>query len=173
MTGLLESSVLDVPLPPRGLKNIIATFGNIFEYIEPDQTPHPRWRSEQLATAALPFSIPLSWDRSRQVSRLTCHRLLTPLFERCFQNIQNARLEQEISSFGGCFTFRAQRNGTRLSTHCWGIAIDLNPEANAQGTQGEMHPGIISIFRGAGFSWGGDWAGKAKDPMHFQFCSGY
>jgi D-alanyl-D-alanine carboxypeptidase len=36
-----------------------------------------------------------------------------------------------------------------------------------------MDAGIIEIFRGAGFEWGGDWPGKLRDGMHFQFCSGY
>jgi hypothetical protein len=54
-----------------------------------------------------------------------------------------------------------------------GIAIGLNPETNPQGTEGNMDPGVVTIFRGAGFEWGGDWPGRVRDPMHFQFCTGY
>jgi D-alanyl-D-alanine carboxypeptidase len=32
---------------------------------------------------------------------------------------------------------------------------------------------VIEIFRSAGFEWGGDWQSASRDPMHFQFCSGY
>jgi D-alanyl-D-alanine carboxypeptidase len=49
----------------------------------------------------------------------------------------------------------------------------LNPETNAQGTEGNMDSAVIKIFRDAGFEWGGDWQGKVRDPMHFQFCTGY
>ncbi|HZP16723.1 MAG TPA: M15 family metallopeptidase, partial [Terriglobales bacterium] len=73
----------------------------------------------------------------------------------------------------GCFAFRPQRMGGRLSTHSWGIAIDLNPESNAQGTAGSMDRGVVEIFKSAGFAWGGNWQGRCRDPMHFQFCTGY
>ena len=76
-------------------------------------------------------------------------------------------------NFGGCFAFRPQRNGSKLSAHCWGIAIDLNPESNPQGSAGNMDAGLIETFRHAGLEWGGEWQGKTRDPMHFQFCTGY
>jgi len=166
--------VQELPLrPPHGLSEIIATFGDIFAYIRPDYTIDPRWQAEQMATFSPPSPLILSWDHSRQVTRMTCHKLMRPIFRDCFQAIADSGLQQQITSFGGCFSFRPQRTGTRLSTHSWGIAIDLNPESNAQGTAGQMHSGIVSIFRSAGFTWGGDWSGSACDPMHFQFCSGY
>ncbi len=166
--------VQQLPLqPPRGLDQILATFGDIFEYIRPDHTLDPRWQVDHLTTIPLPLSMPLSWDRSRQVTRMTCHQLLAPVFSACFNQILTSGLQAEITSFGGCFSFRPQRTGTKLSTHCWGIAIDLNPESNAQGTPGNIHPEIISIFRAAGFTWGGNWPGAARGPMHFQFCAAY
>ncbi len=104
---------------------------------------------------------------------MTCHKQLQPGFEEVLQEIVRAGLQSKITSFGGCFSFRLQRTGTKLSAHSWGIAIDLNPESNAQGTHGNMDPGIISIFGQAGFNWGGEWQGSVRDPMHFQFCTGY
>ena len=160
-------------VPPHGLEQIIATFGDIFEYIREDHTLDPRWQAEMLESVPLPFAIPLSWDKSRSIQRFTSHKLLAPICTTVFANIQAAGLQSAITSFGGCFSFRPQRTGTRLSAHAWGIAIDLNPESNAQGTAGNMDPAMISIFKEAGFSWGGDWQGKVRDPMHFQFCTGY
>jgi D-alanyl-D-alanine carboxypeptidase len=55
---------------------------------------------------------------------------------------------------------------TKLS-HAWGIAIDVNPETNAQGTPGNMDSGVVRIFRDAGFEWGGDWQGRSRDPCIF------
>ena len=159
--------------PPHGLDQIRGTFGDIFAYLRPDHTLDPRWQAEQLITISLPFPLELSWDHSHQVTRMTCHRLMSAIFSDCFYKIAESGLEQQITSFGGCFAFRQKRRSANVSTHSWGIAIDLNPEANALGTAGQMHRGIVSIFRNAGFSWGGDWCGSACDPMHFQFCSGY
>jgi hypothetical protein len=34
-----------------------------------------------------------------------------------------------------------------------------------------MREEIIGVFKESGFIWGGDW--KRKDPMHFQYCTGY
>jgi len=95
------------------------------------------------------------------------------IFTDVFGRLQVSGLREKIITFGGCFSFRPQRTRTKLSAHSWGIAIDLNPESNAQGTIGDMDSSVIKIFREAGFEWGGDWQGKTRDPMHFQFCTGY
>lgn len=160
-------------VPPHGLDQIIETFGDIFSHIRPDDTLDPKWQLDSLVTISLPFAVALSWDPARQVRRVTCHRLLQSSFGEIFKAICDEGLQRHITSFGGCFSFRRQRNGTKVSTHSWGIAIDLNPESNQQGTAGNMDPAIVSIFRNAGFAWGGDWQGRARDPMHFQFCTGY
>ena len=163
-----------MPVPqPHGLDEILATFGDIFDYIHPGQTLDPRWQTDFLGRTTLPFPMVLSWDHTRTVHQITCHEILAGVFADVFAQIRSAGLQNKITSFGGCFSFRPQRTGTKLSAHAWGIAIDLNPETNAQGTAGDMDPAVIKIFRDAGFQWGGDWQGKTRDPMHFQFCSGY
>lgn len=159
--------------PPNGLDAIIQTFGNISEYIRDDGHLKPEWETGHLATARIPFAIPLSWDRSQQVKGIYCHKLLTPIVSELFAKIDNQGLKGEIKTFGGCFNYRPKRQSSKLSTHCWGIAIDLNPETNRQGSAGDMHPEIVELFREFGFKWGGDWSGKSKDSMHFQYCTGY
>jgi hypothetical protein len=77
-----------------------------------------------------------------------------------------------VHAYGGCFNFRPKRNRAQLSAHCWGIALDLNPEDNQMGTRGSIDPRLVAVFRRFGFEWGGDWKTR-KDPMHFQFCTGY
>ena len=164
-------SVLTVS--PRGLDQILSTFGDIFKYVLPDHSLDPRWQAEFLTRITLPFPLTLSWDKSRTVTQMTCHKLLGAVFTEVFARVQSANVQEKINTFGGCFSFRPQRTGTKLSAHSWGIAIDLNPETNAQGTAGNMDSGVVKIFRDAGFQWGGDWQGRARDPMHFQFCTGY
>jgi hypothetical protein len=36
-----------------------------------------------------------------------------------------------------------------------------------------MDAAVVAIFKEAGFTWGGEWQGSKRDPMHFQFCTGY
>ena len=36
-----------------------------------------------------------------------------------------------------------------------------------------MDAALVALFKQAGFTWGGDWKGRERDPMHFQFCTGY
>lgn len=173
MPDISEAPTPVVLVPPHGLDELCATFGDIFGYIATDHTLDPLWQTEFLARIALPFPMTLSWDRSQTVSAIICHKLLANVFTSVFGRIQSGGLQRKVNTFGGCFSFRPQRTGTKLSTHSWGIAIDLNPEKNAQGTAGDMDAELIAIFRHEGFKWGGDWQGKSRDPMHFQFCTGY
>src|SRR5438874_1088163 len=142
-------------VPPHGLDQVLATFGDIFDYVGPDHTLNPRWQIDFLQRIALPFPLALSWDKSRRVNQITCHKRLSEIFTTAFLVIQTAGLQDKITSFGGCFSFRPQRTGVKLSAHSWGIAIDLNTESNAQGSAGIMDPAIVEIFCRAGFEWGG------------------
>jgi hypothetical protein len=53
-------SVLTVS--PHGFDQIRTPFGDIFEYVLPDHTLDPRWQTDFLVRAALPFPLQLSWD---------------------------------------------------------------------------------------------------------------
>ncbi len=172
--SMIPSAANEPPqVAPHGLDEIIASFGDIHEYVGADGQLEAQWQVDFLARVSLPFSLRLSWDPSRAITQMTCHRRVTRAFASVFSCIQERGLQDRITSFGGCFAFRPQRTGSKLSAHCWGIAIDLNPESNQQGAPGNMDTGVVEIFRHAGFEWGGDWRGKTRDPMHFQFCTGY
>ena len=158
---------------PNGLDAIRATFGDIYAFIGADGTLDPQWQAQFLTRTPLPFTLPLSWDQSKIVSQLLCHVKLRDVFPAVFTAIAERGLQPQVRTFGGCFNFRSKRTSGKLSTHSWGIAIDLNPETNAQGTPGDMDAGVVAVFQEFGFKWGGDWSGGSKDPMHFQFCTGY
>jgi D-alanyl-D-alanine carboxypeptidase len=158
---------------PHGLDEIIATFGDIRKYVRPDGQLDPRWETNFLARVNLPFPLRLAWDLSQTITRMACHRRLTAVYASVFTGIQQRGLQSTITTFGGCFAFRPQRTGSKLSAHSWGIAIDLNPGSNLQGSDGDMDTGVVEIFQSAGFQWGGEWKGTTCDPMHFQFCTGY
>jgi hypothetical protein len=158
---------------PNGLAEIIATFGDIHAYIDDTGNLKPSWNTDYLAVAQLPFPISISWNKSISVQRITCHKLMVPIFEDTFNEIQIQGLSDLVKSFGGCFAFRPQRNAIKLSTHGWAISIDLNPETNQQGKAGDMPKAIIDVFASKGFEWGGIWPAKRRDGMHFQYATGY
>lgn len=158
---------------PHGLQQIIETFGYLHRYIRADGTLDPRWEAEFLVHVHLPFRLALSWDTGKSVERITCHKKVADVLAGIFEQLAQPLLRPMVKTLGGCFSFRQQRGGTKFSTHCWGIAIDLNPETNGLGTEGDMDAQVVAVFRGAGFQWGGDWEGHRRDPMHFQYCTGY
>ena len=160
-------------VPPVGLAGIVREFGDVREFVEVDGCLDARWEMESLQVVPLPFPLRLAWDHSKAVSSFRCHRRLVGIFADVFERIVAVGLASKVTSFGGCFTYRLQRTGAKLSTHSWGIAIDLNPETNALGCAGDMDPGVVRVFRDFGFEWGGGWVGHGRDPMHFQFCAGY
>jgi hypothetical protein len=158
---------------PNGLPEIVATFGNISQYIHSDGTLSLDWEIDQTGIVQLPFELTLAWDQQKQVDKIRCHKLLMPVFEQAFSELLQQGLAPLVSQFGGCYMYRPERASSKLSSHCWGIAIDLNPQTNEMGTDGDMDPRVIKILEDAGFHWGGNFSGKRKDPMHFQFCTGY
>jgi hypothetical protein len=107
------------------------------------------------------------------VTKIYCHNKLVDIISDTFTAIKDEGLADRIKTYGGCFNFRLKRKGGKLSTHSWGIAVDLNVETNQMGSAGDMDSSVVSVFRRFGFKWGGDWSGMSKDPMHFQFCTGY
>jgi len=165
--------VSTVVKPPNGLGEIRATFGDIYRYVGADGTLDLQWHTEYVTRLVVPFPMVLCWDHSTQVSKIACHKKMADVFSHVFEQVRANGLEARVRSFGGCFAFRPKRTGNKLSTHCWGIAIDLNPETNGLGTEGDMDPAVVEIFRQAGFKWGGDWEASGRDPMHFQYCTGY
>ena len=81
---------------------------------------------------------------------MTCHKSMAGITDVLSglqtSGLQTSGLQEKITSFGGCFWFRPQRTGSKLSPHSWGVAIDQNPETNAQGTSGNMDPGVVGSF---------------------------
>lgn len=157
---------------PKGLQGILRTFGDPKPYLHSDGTIDSAWEAI-LGTIALPAPIALSWAPATRVHRIRCNRQLVPVLGLVFRDIHADGLWPELKEFGGCYAWRVQRGShEHLSTHCWGISLDLNPSTNKQGEVGDMHPGIVERFERHGFLWGGRFT-TTIDWMHFQFAEGY
>lgn len=161
------------PAPPNSLQAIVQTFGNIWNYVGDGDRPDPKWESQFMVSAKMPFAMPIDWAPQHSASSIRCHKLIAPLLQNVFADIVAKGLQKSVKTYGGGYNWRMKRGQSKPSTHSWGIAIDLNARTNAMGTRGDMDPALVALFEGYGFTWGGRWSGANKDPMHFQYCSGY
>lgn len=86
------------------------------------------------------------------------------------------------------FVCRPTRGSSRWSQHAYGLAVDVNPFHNPY-ERGDLvlpelasaytdrtwerpgmileHGSVVEAFHAIGWGWGGDWTGRAVDPMHF------
>lgn len=88
-----------------------------------------------LEKIALPYRMRLAWDTDTMIGTMMCHKLVKNNFLEVFRSLLNEYgymnlKELGIDLFGGCFNYRKKRNGSAMSMHSWGIAIDLDPARN-------------------------------------------
>jgi hypothetical protein len=84
----------------------------------------------------LPFKMKLAWDKQTEISKIRCHEKIAESVQIVFEDIASKYSQTEIEThgfdiYGGCFNYRKKRGGSTLSTHAYGIAIDIDPERNA------------------------------------------
>jgi hypothetical protein len=151
---------------------MITTAAAIAKYGKPNE------KGTYLEVIKLPYPMRIAWDTKTKVNSMRCHKLLKSNFLGVFNDLlahygYEKIVELGIDLYGGCFNYRAMRGGTEWSRHAWGIAIDLNPEANALKTsfnkalfsKPEYKP-LHEIFEKHGFHN----LGKVKgyDTMHWE-----
>lgn len=157
---------------PLGLDEIVVEYGDPRMYMRSDGTPHHAWESIALGVCVLPAPLALGWDEATKVSRVRVHRKLTTSLGVVFKEIFEKGDWPLLKTFDGGYAWRAKRGAKKLSTHCWGIALDFNADTNQLGEKGDMPPEIVQVFLKHGWEWGGHWL-QRPDPMHFQACRGY
>jgi hypothetical protein len=115
--------------------------------------------------------------------RIYCHKELVKPLEKAFRALIATGPVKELKTWDGCYNPRPIRGyekqwrrfenspspqaGARyLSTHAWGLAIDVNAFENALGKKPKLSVGFVKCFTDAGFVWGGTFA--RLDGMHFE-----
>ncbi|AWB24803.1 M15 family peptidase [Methylobacterium currus] len=100
--------------------------------------------------------------------KVTVHAAAAESFKNFIDELEGTGYK--IDSLGG-YNYRTKRNGTGLSQHAYGNAIDINPLKNPM-TNGklitDLPPNISDLAAKHGLSWGGDWK-RTKDAMHFEW----
>jgi hypothetical protein len=135
----------------------------------------------QLTVIDLPYPMKISWDLSKTVTRMQCHKKAAEPFSNVFNQLlahyglpELQRLG--IDLFGGCVNVRLQRGSkTRWSRHAWGIAIDLDPARNGLKTKWKdsqfakpEYQKMHEIFEANGFINYGKV--RQNDTMHFELA---
>ncbi len=96
-----------------------------------------------------------------------CHRDMFPPLRAAMQELVDRGLAELVDEddFGGCWAPRTQGSAA-LSSHAWGIAVDLNVAGNHYGAEPTMPVEIVEVMAAHGFAWGGEW--PVPDGMHFE-----
>ena len=156
---------------PHGLAALTTTFGDPLAYVN----NKGEWERRVLATRNLVKPLRYAYG-AVAVDRVRAHlwvvgHLADTLMLCLIDGVPVERLH-----YGGCYSWRPKRTNSELSTHTWGIAVDLEPAANPMGKpwvdDGAMlHPTIVKVFLDMGWTWGNDF--PTHDVMHWQWVSGY
>ncbi|MEM1405767.1 MAG: M15 family peptidase [Bacteroidota bacterium] len=88
-----------------------------------------------LTSVDLPYKHYLSWDTSKSISRLKCHKKVASSVVRVLEQVLDTYgideiKRQKLDNWGGCFNVRSIRGGRKPSMHSWGIAMDYYPSKN-------------------------------------------
>ncbi|MBI4869210.1 MAG: M15 family metallopeptidase [Candidatus Wallbacteria bacterium] len=148
----------------------------------------PKWQEENTVLITIPQLRGVSCNGVPSSGKARVHKLAREPFLAAFAEIASAGVAVDILTYDGLFYPRHIGNNPArpLSSHSWGIAIDLNaawngygrPPAKA-GARGSVRR-LVPIFARHGFAWGGDWNGnemesdehpRVRDGMHWELAA--
>jgi D-alanyl-D-alanine carboxypeptidase-like protein/LysM domain-containing protein len=120
-------------------------------------------------------------DRSRDMvrvradrsgTRINVHRRIAALVDMLLDETERRGYRLDPKRCGG-YVNRPIKNTKKASNHSWGLAIDLNWDKNPERFDGVLRtnlpPWVVPLWNRYGFGWGGNYSGRHKDPMHFEF----
>lgn len=160
--------MLKLEYVPKGLAEITSYYGIPSE---------EGFRAAHMVRLELPFALTASWDEEKQIKSLLLHKKVVVVMEDALKEILELVGEEKLQELkwnylGDALAFRKKKDGRELSTHAWGIALDLNPILGPFAKPCKSYPMVIvNAFERRGFVWGGRWA--RQDGMHFQAASRY
>lgn len=146
-------------------------------YGRPSGPNDAAWQAQNLVPYAVPWTGHSVMVHAKV--RASLDRVLTEYWTEIGHD------QSVISKYGladvETYNYRANRNNpSSLSNHSYGIAVDLAPNLNPNGSHwadgGKMLPRrLIELFKFEGWRWGGDFGTTSsgaehgtKDPMHFE-----
>lgn len=106
------------------------------------------------------------------ITKIYCNKDIHGPLLAALTEVHTKGLSPVLKTFDGCFNIRAVRGSSNMSTHAYGLAVDINASINPlASTHGDFtkHLDVVDCFKSQGFDWGGDWNGR-KDSMHFSYA---
>lgn len=94
-----------------------------------------------------------------------------PQFEGLVNDLERGGYTIDPSQSGG-YNPRVIAGTDTPSQHAFGRAIDVNWRLNPQGGNQSNIPADVAreLAKKYGLTWGGDWTGRTRDPMHFEIA---
>lgn len=122
-----RDEVLSKPVPPTGPATQFPRQAEMAQFFGAPGTNH--------TMLLLPYPMKLAWAKSQKIHRFTVNARCREAFENMLVAFRerigkDGIAELGLDLFGGCFNNRKMRGGSRLSTHAYAAAIDLDPERN-------------------------------------------
>jgi hypothetical protein len=159
--------------PTRG--RLTEFYGNPVNRRDPSK-PSQQWESLALVRVIIPWRAVAAWNTSLVLKSLRVHLKCKESLSRVFARIWEASGQDQAKIeewgchlIGGAYEYRATRGGSRLSTHAYGCAIDLDPARNKHGDSTPNFAEILEVqdaFAAEGWQWGGGW--PRPDGMHWE-----
>ncbi|MCF0075769.1 M15 family metallopeptidase [Dyadobacter sp. CY261] len=101
--------------------------------------------------------------------RIYLNRIILIPLKTTLRKLISTGLHEEIETWDGCFNIRPKRGSSGISTHSWGIAVDLNAALNPFRGKVTWSDEFVQVWRDIGWICGADWSAASKDGMHFQW----
>ena len=169
-----------MPFPKDTQKELEAFYSK--HRLKADGKPTAAWESANLVRFTPAYPLTLSFPPKTQVTKVRCHKKVADSLKRIFEQIlQHYGSVAEVKRarmhlYAGCYEFRKIGGANRLSTHAWGVSVDIDSENNPQGkahdeSKGMMPMAVVKIFEAEGWKWGGRFKGERVDCMHFEATS--
>lgn len=149
----------DALLPPLLLKHRFGEFAARPDAADPGFLDvDPGWVTQNIVDVSVPL-----------LGTITCHRKFVPLVRAAMREVVNEGLEELIQGYAGCYAARHTLGepSASLSHHSWGIAIDINAEANPFGAEPRQDRRLVRIMERWGMIWGGRFI--VPDGHHFEY----
>ena len=133
-----------------------------------------KWWADNIVKWVPPYQMYYSDGNKTKLKTMFLHKKVVGVFTSAYTEVASTFTPKEIDMLrlnisGGTYNYRVVRGGSRLSTHAFGIAIDMDPARNPYPKawkEGMINREFCDILMKHGIWWRGHNGGK--DPMHFQ-----